>query len=231
MADPYRDRHVRRGGEEYSTAFLQMLPTGQAWPKAPGSTLERVVTGLNDYWGFVDGRAADLLERESDPRFTLELLPDWERAWGLPDACFPAATTIGERQRMLVMIMTLLGGQSRTWFEWVANWIGFPISYREWAPFMAGVSRVGDTRNLDIDGFFRWEIGPPELRFYWSVQPAAASVTWFRASSGQAGVDPHVRVGVAQDLACLFRRWKPVHTDLVFDYSSLAAGGPMQGTP
>ena len=49
----------------------------------PESTLVRACTGLNEYWGVVDSRAADLLETESDPRLTVELLPDWERAWGL----------------------------------------------------------------------------------------------------------------------------------------------------
>lgn len=224
------DRYLRRDGDDYAQAFLQLLPTGQAWPRSPDSTLVRAVKGLCQYWGFVDGRAGDLLERESDPRKTIELLSDWERAWGLPDPCFPSATTIAERQRMLVLVMTMLGGQSRAFYEWVANWIGFTISsFREWSPFMAGVSRCGDT--IDETGFYRWEIGPPEMRFYFSVQAAEASVAWFRAASGQAGVNPHVRVGIAEELACLFRRWKPAHTELVFDYSSLAAGGPMQGTP
>src|SRR6185436_10340839 len=98
---------------------------------------------------------ADLLETESDPRKTLELLTDWERAWGLPDPCFPETITISARRRMLLMVMTMLGGQSRAWFKWVAEWIGFPLyleewtdengvihnsSLHEWSPFMAGVS-------------------------------------------------------------------------------------------
>jgi uncharacterized protein YmfQ (DUF2313 family) len=100
--DP-RDRHVRRDGDAYAHAFLALLPTGQAWPRHPDSTLVRACTGLAQYWGTVDSRAADLLETESDPRHTVELLPDWEKAWGLPDPCFPDATTIEERQKMLVL--------------------------------------------------------------------------------------------------------------------------------
>jgi uncharacterized protein YmfQ (DUF2313 family) len=231
-----RDRHVRRSGEDYITPFLNLLPQGIAWPRESDSVLYRVCRGLAKIWGFVDSRAADLLERESDPRFTIELLPDWERAWGLPDPCFPAATTIGERQRMLVLYMTWLGGQSRAYFTQLMEWLGFTIHIEEFAPFMAGVSRVGDTRSIDattgqLVGNYRWYIGPPEMRFAWSATVGTASVTWFRAASGQAGVDPHVRVGVPDDLQCLLNRWKPAHTDLVLDLSSLAAGGPMQGTP
>jgi uncharacterized protein YmfQ (DUF2313 family) len=227
-----RDRHVRRDGDDYAQAFLTLLPRGQAWPKRPGSTLERACNGLSQYWGYVDGRAADLLERESDPRHTVELLPDWERAWGLPDPCFPEADTIAERQRMLVLYMTWLGGQSRAYFEGLMEWLGFEVEIKEFAPFMAGVSRVGDTRPTGSPKEnYRWYIGPPEMRFAWTVSVGQASLTWFRAGSGQAGVDPHLRIGIPDDLQCLLERWKPAHTDLVFDFSSLAAGGPMQGTP
>lgn len=235
------DRYVRRSGEDYTQAFLQLLPQGQAWPRSLDSTLVKTCRGLSEYWGFVDGRAGDLLERESDPRKTIELLPDWEKAWGLPDPCFPKATTIGERQRMLVLYMTWMGGQSRAYFTWLMEWLGFTVNIKEFAPFMAGISQVGDTRQtkkdeagntvVDTNANFRWYIGPPEMRFYWSVQVGTPSITWFRASSGQAGVDPHCRVGIPDDLQCLLDRWRPAHTDLVFDFSALAFGGPMQGTP
>jgi len=235
------DRHVRREGDDYTQAFLRLLPTGQAWPRAPDSTLARAVDGLCQYWGFVDGRAADLLERESDPRITFELLTDWEKAWGLPDPCFPAATTVGERQRMLVLYMTWFGAQSRAYFHALMEFIGFSINdIKEFSPFMAGLSQVGETRPLTFAGGvnaidesknFRWYIGPPEQRFAWSVNMGTPSITWFRAASGQAGVDPHVRVGVPDDLQCLLNRWKPAHTDLIFDLSDLAFKGEMQGTP
>ena len=176
------DRHVRRTGEDYLYSFLSLLPRGQAWPKhAPDSTLYLTSKGLTDFWGFVDARAGILLEIESDPRQTLELLSDWERAWGLPDPCFGAPQTIAARQTMLVLWMTLMGGQSREFFSYAASLIGYTITveeFREWSPFMVGISHVGDTRdlndvNLDEEGkpyIFRWEIGRPEMRFYWSVK-------------------------------------------------------------
>ncbi|MBR0860913.1 putative phage tail protein [Bradyrhizobium sp. YCK136] len=97
------DRHIRRAGSDYRDAFLELLPQGQAWPKhSIDSTLWQACDGLNNYWGYVDGRAADLLETESDPRKTVELLPDWERNWGLPDPCYTAPQTIAQRQAALV---------------------------------------------------------------------------------------------------------------------------------
>ena len=62
------DRHVRRSGADYVQAFLRLLPQGNAWPRQPDTTLVKTCTGLNEYRGFVDGRAADLFEIESDPR-------------------------------------------------------------------------------------------------------------------------------------------------------------------
>src|SRR5499427_5061679 len=101
------DRHVRRSGDDYAVGMNNLLPQGLAWPRWPNTVLQNVVQGLAQIWGFVDSRAADLLERESDPRQTIELLPDWERNWGLPDPCYQGPSTIGERQTALVGRMTI----------------------------------------------------------------------------------------------------------------------------
>jgi uncharacterized protein YmfQ (DUF2313 family) len=227
---PPRDIHVRRSGSDYTHAYLEYLPKGQAWPTWLGSTLVQTCEGVNEYWGFVDGRAADLLERECDPRTTVEILDWWERAFGLPDPCFPSATTIAQRQAMLVAVMTMLGAQSRAWFEWVANWLGIQIEHiREFAPYMTGVSECGDT--TDQWGDPRWELGPPEIRFYWTVRVGQPQLTWLRAGSGICGVDHHLEIGLPADIICLFERWKPAHTVIVADFSGLAGGGSMAGTP
>jgi len=230
------DRHIRRSGEDYCSAFLSLLPQGPAWPRTPGSTLERACCGLSLYWGEVDRRAADLLEQESDPRRTLELLPDWERNWGLPEECYEEPQTIADRQIALKNKITMLGAQSRQYFIGLAASIGYTITISEYAPFMVGVSNVGDTRPLPLDpdpmvGEYRWYIGGPEMRFYWTVHVGAARLSWFRAASGQTGVDPHLRIGLADDLECLLNKYKPAHTKIVFNYSGLQNGGPMQGTP
>ncbi len=235
------DRHIRRSGDDYAEALAGLLPHGQAWPRWPESVLMRTVRGLAQFFGFVDARAADLLERESDPRLTLELLPDWERNWGLPDPCFKQAQTIDQRHALLILKMTLLGAQSREFFIAMAAWLGYTITISEFAPFMAGVSQAGDTRGMvnwnDTPGQhpdipdFRWYIGPPEMRFYWVVHIINAPLTWFRSGAGQAGVDPHLRIGYAYDLECLLNRWKPAQTLIVYDYSNLKTGDSMAGTP
>lgn len=231
---PPVDKHVRRSGSDYAQAMMRLLPRGQAWPRSIESTLAMTIEGLADYWGFVDSRAADLLEIESDPRTTVELLPDWERNWGLPDPCFPAATSIPERQKMLVMYMTMLGGQSRAWFQQVAGFTGYELTIGEWAPFMCGVSECGDTRfEYDDTGLYRWYIGPPENRYYWYINADQAVLEWFRCgtSYSQCGVHPHLKIVLSSPIECLLDRWKPAHTEIVFDYSNLETDNPMEGTP
>jgi uncharacterized protein YmfQ (DUF2313 family) len=55
------------------------------------------------------------------------------------------------------------------------------------------------------------------------VRVNAVRYTWFRASSGQAGVNHHLEFGLATDLECILRRWKPAHTEIIFDYSPMLA--------
>lgn len=207
------DRHIRRLGQDYGTAFLALLPQGQAWPKYPGTTLDLACRGLAEYWGFVDFRAADLLEQESDPRETIELLPDWERNFGLPDPCMSEPTTIEERHFRLIQRMTLLGAQSREFFIEVASWLGYDITIEELSPIMAGVSRCGE---------YFWECGAPEIRFYWIVHVRGVPIWWFRCGVGECGKNHHAEWNALHDLECLIRRYKPAHTEVIFDYNDPA---------
>ena len=250
------DRHIRRGQLEYWHALQALLPNGIAWPRwfetspvydengqaivgadgtpllgTTGATIMRVVYGLAGIMGFVDGRAADLLERESDPRTTVEMLDSWETAWGLPDPCWPHPGTVAERQRMLVLKMTMLGGQSRQHFIDVARFLGYDATITENRPFMVGVDRCGDNRAYDADAGtladYPARIGHPEMRFAWTMHINQVKLVWFRAGQGQAGIDHHLTIRYAQDLECLIRRWRPAHTAVMFDYSGI--GDPFAG--
>jgi uncharacterized protein YmfQ (DUF2313 family) len=239
VAEPERDRHVRRNGLDYLYAFFRLFPLGIAWPRKPDTAFGKTCRGLANVWGFVDGRAADLLEIETDPRRTTDvpsylkdpskpdwysgLLDEWERAYGLPDPCFPATYSEEDRRRMLVFKVTLLGGQSRAFFEWVSAWVGYNIQIAEYAPYMTGVSEVGDTvGEYDDTGNYRWYLGAAEIRFYWSIRADQAVLQWFRAGEGggEVGVDHHLEIFLESPIECLLRRWKPAHTELVFDYQA-----------
>jgi uncharacterized protein YmfQ (DUF2313 family) len=227
MDEQQVDRHVRRSGDDYAEAFISLLPRGQAWPRHPLSTLVRACYGLCEFWGFVDSRAADLLETESDPRKTVELLPDWERAWGLPDPCVKAPQGVEARRNALVTKMTMLGGQSRQFFIDLAASLGYTITITEYLPYQCGISRVGDTRdakdNPQDPTRYMWQLGPPEIRYNWTVHVSALSLTYFRTGISECGIDRLLAIGVPEDLECLIDRYKPAHTDVIFDFSQVTA--------
>lgn len=249
------DRHIRRSGSDYTQAFSNLLPQGLAWPRYSTSVLMKLVKGLMSSFGFIDRRAADLLEIETDPRATGEMLTDWERAFGLPDKCVSEPLTVADRRTALLIRMTMMGAQSREFFIEIARRIGYTITITEYRPFMVGIDRVGDNRVIGNGSLLRNEfgavilnpsgtpvakseyseypymLGPDTNRFYWTVHVGLARLSWFRVNSGQVGVDPHLRIGLATDLECILRRYKPAHTDIIFDYSGLATGGSMAGTP
>jgi uncharacterized protein YmfQ (DUF2313 family) len=215
---------TRRDGDAYGYAFADLFPQGQAWPRQRSTTFMGAVYGLADYWGFVDSRAADLLEIEADPRTTHELLPDWERAWGLPDPCLTLPSTEEERRILLVEKITRLGAQSRDWFwRFSRRIVGTQIYIQEFSPFTCGISQVGDTRPGPEagweEGHYRWEIGQPEIRFYWRVRPLGKTLHWFRCGRDNCGEDPMCRILPDIALECILTRLKPAATDIVFDYS------------
>lgn len=255
------DRHLTRTGEDYADALQALLPLGQAWPRDIDGPLMQTVLGLTRIWGDFEIRASKLLEMESDPRLTIELLPDWERNWGLPDECYSEPLTIDERQRALVQRMTIQGAQSREFFIEVAAYIGYSITITEYRPFFIAMDGCGDCRVFgvvtsdepvmenewgqtilgeggapvadgELSAWPNYGLGPLSVRYCWTVHVNATKLVWFRCASGQCGVDPHLRIGLADDLECLLNRWKPAHTQIVFDYSGLTdPNDPMAGTP
>jgi uncharacterized protein YmfQ (DUF2313 family) len=204
--------NIRRSGDDYAGAFADLLPNGMAWPRYEDSVLMKTIGGFGQIWGDVDRQAMDLLEREGDPRSTLDMLAEWERAFGLPDPCIGIPTTIEQRRILLVQRMTLLGGQSRQFFIDIAAMLGYAITIEELSPIMGGVSRGGD---------YYWEAGAPEIRYYWIVHIGGVPIWWFRGGVGEGGKDHHAEWAALLDLECILQRYKPAHTVVIFNYSGV----------
>jgi uncharacterized protein YmfQ (DUF2313 family) len=216
------------------------LPQGSAWPRELYTALQKLILGLSSVWGekagtsgmSVDGRAADLLDRESDPRQTIELLPEWEAAFGLPDSCLAEPLTVDDRHNALVSRITLSGAGDPAFLKGVAATIGYQIEILEHSPFMAGISQAGDSSDpTSATSNFRWEAGPDIIRQWWTVLVLQPRLSWFRAGSGEAGVDPLLQIGIFTDLECMMNRIKPAHSFLTFDYSGVLLNGALAGTP
>jgi len=216
------DSFVRRSADDYAEGLSDLHPVGPAWPRAAppapdddalrgdDEALSDLDRGLAKVWGDkVDARAADLLFIETDPRFTHELLVDWERAYGLPDPCVPVVQTLTERRQALVAKITTEGGQSRPFFIGVAAILGYSITITEYVPFQFGLSSFGGPRG---------RLNPPGMRYVWRVRVGGGRSTRFQFGASSFGRDSLLEIRRAEDLECIFRRWKPAHTLMFFDY-------------
>lgn len=217
----------------FAHALLALLPLGEVWPRSAGSPLVQVMTGLASVVARWADRVGYFLLVEAFPPTSNYLLPDWERVLGLPEPCFPAAQTFEERQlQVRDKLARRPGGASRVYFTGIATRLGYhmpgpggsdlsvtldaqlgrldQIRIVEHRPFMAGLSRCGDPR---------WQIAPPKMRFLWIVRVPGTRLSWFRAGQSHAGADPHLSIRRAEDLECVFKKLRPGHTTVIFDYS------------
>lgn len=199
---------MSRSSAAYLEMFLGLLPPGQAWTRERYSVLARLLGVFASEFDRVDGRAAALID-ESDPRATREMLSDWEVVAGLPDACSGLAGTATERRAALTLKITGIGGQSRAYFQAIADRLGYDVQIREYRPFICGLSRcAADPLN-----------GGHEVRHTWTVTVYGPRVTRFRVGQSRCA-EKLLSIVAAQDLECVLRRLKPAHTHLVFAYDA-----------
>lgn len=190
----------------YQAQLQALLPPGLAWPRARGSTLTALLEALAAEFARADARTWKLID-ESDPRSALELLTDWERVCGLPNACSAElATTLQERRAAVVARLTAIGGASPAYFIALASATGYAIEIDEFRPFVAGLSRCGDRLN-----------GGHAVRHQWRVRVSGPRYTPFRTGASQCG-DLLGKIARAEDLECKLRRLKPAHTNLIVSY-------------
>lgn len=133
-----------------------LLPAGAYDKAAPQLTAELSAEGkqLDAFQGSV---AALLLE--IDPRTAVQLLPDWERVYGLPDDGLMAANTIAERQARLTAKVMQTGGLSKQYFQTLLEQAGYTVVIDEPRGFFAGLNAGGD-RIYD----------PSAVTWYWRVR-------------------------------------------------------------
>ncbi len=133
-----------------------------------------------------------------------QLLPDWERVYGLPDACLAdVESSVSSRIAAVIDKIRRGGGLSRQFFIDLAAALGYAITITEFSPHTV-ISPV--TYPLyDIDSQYYWQVTmssatPPRLR------TVIDSVT-----------TPFVvyQTGL---LECLLQKLKPAHTELQFVY-------------
>jgi uncharacterized protein YmfQ (DUF2313 family) len=190
--------------DDYRRQMQALLPRGFAWPLAPAAWLTRLLSGLSPEFARIHGRVLDLI-RESDPRTTVEMLAEWERALGLPDNCSSTlAPTLQARRDDVLTKLVSLGGQSREYFIAVAARLGYTISIEEFKPFRVGRSRVGESINA------------LEMTWVWRVNGPPVTIRSFRV--GRSRIGERLRSWGNTALECRLTQLKPAHTKIIFSY-------------
>lgn len=199
-----------RSAADYAGQMRQLLPTGAAWSMPADSNFGQLIAALAEEFARIDARAGRLID-EADPRTSLELLPDWERVLGLPDACFAAPDNVSERRAALRQKITGLGGQSRRYFTELAARLGYYITITEHRPARVGM-RLGDGLN-GTDWAHAWTV---------HVEPFEGDLPDEQSFFAQARIGDEIGVRLrgfgAIDLECAIRRAAPAHTIVLFAY-------------
>jgi uncharacterized protein YmfQ (DUF2313 family) len=191
----------------YADQLKALMPTGPAWA---GEDLSRLLEGIAAELARIDARAVQLLD-EADPRSALELLADWERTAGLPDACFGMPDNVPERQVAVSSRITSVGGQSRAYFTELAASLGYVVSIDEFRQ-----ARCGDRIGTRVYGegwahVWRMNVLPPDF----DVPEQQFYVTQARCGD-RCG--KRLRGWGAINLECLVSRHKPAHSVVLFSY-------------
>ncbi len=110
----------------YTQKLLSLLPNGAAWPRETGTVLAAIAEAGAGEFSRVQQRLNALLV-EDDPRRAVELLPDWEEAYGLPDPCAGTEQTVEGRRERVVQKSAMRGGQSAAYFIELAAALGYAV--------------------------------------------------------------------------------------------------------
>lgn len=194
------------GLPDFTQAMQKLAPRGRAWPRETGFQLPLLFEAMAGRTAAAHGSASNLSEIESDPRQTNELLPDWEKSFGLPDPCTPANPSIQQRQAALVARIASQGGQSIAYYIMVAAALGYTITITEFQTAQFGISTFGEPFYSDAWAN-AWQVNAPSE----TITDAAFGFAVFG--------DPFATFSSTQ-LGCVLSRLKPAHTDLIMNYGA-----------
>ncbi len=191
--------------EQYQQQLVALLPRGVLWEIVPQSFIDELLRALTLEFERVHLRAQLLID-EADVRTTNELLTDWERVTGLPDACTTLASTLEDRRNNLTIKLHSDKNQHTSFYINVAARLGYVITITE-----------GKNIPYELNHLFNGvQITVAEWIFVWRVTAPATTVKWARAGSAVAG-EP-IQTWGNTTLECIINRLKPAHTHVLFSY-------------
>lgn len=183
--------------------LLKLLLPPVAYDKTGGALAAEIAAEgaqLDTFQALVDA-----LLLEVDPHTTNLLLDDWERVYGLPDACGSADSTLEERRAYLVAKIAETGGLSKAYFLNLAAVLGyFDTTITSFRP--TGCESSCEATIIDETWRLAWSVNLPH---------EGDNHSFFRADSVCTEAVDYYLMGM---LECVFMRLKPAHTYVLFTY-------------
>lgn len=189
---------------DFLSAMQNLMPRGLAWPTAPDAVMAQVMACLSPTFARHTARNNNLLV-DAFPPSSVELLPEWEAALGLPDPCAGPAPNLQGRQRQVLARFAGAGGQSVAYITQYALVLGFSITVTEYTPFKVGQQAMGQP------------LGTQDWAFAWTANAPSITTTLFRA--GQSAADEALATWGNTVLGCELAFIKPAHTIMTISYS------------
>lgn len=192
--------------EDYSSQLISLLPRGAAWDSVGDGLFGSLVYAIASEFARVSDKIC-ILENETFPLNTTQLLTDWERVLGLPDAAtagIPQSTT--ERRASVATKFSTTATATPSFFVQLASDFGYAIEVIEYFPALVGRARVGDSINA------------PGNEFTWTVRIPGNYTQSRRAIVGDAFVGDRIATWGQGSLEALISQYKPAHTSLNFVY-------------
>ncbi|HAT1683173.1 TPA: DUF2313 domain-containing protein [Klebsiella oxytoca] len=179
------------------------MPTGQAWPRKPGTVQQAVLAALAKSCVRSDSAGMSML-KASFPATATDFLTEWENSLGLPDDCGVSETGVGARQQAILAKLAFSGGQSRAFWTGLAKSMGYDITITVFRQARVGLSHCGDALNGD-DWPVCWQVTVPGM-------------TYLPAQCQKSYCGDPLRSWGNRRLACTLNRQAQSHTVVMFNY-------------
>lgn len=189
--------------DDYAGQILNLLPRGAAWDDAGSGLFGELVYAVAAEFTRVSDQMC-VLENDSFPLNTSQLLWSWERVLGLESTDIPQSTT--ERRAAVATKLSTIATATPSFFVQLASDFGYAIEVFEYFPARVGRARVGD------------RINPNGYEFLWSVSIPGEYTQSRRAIVGDAFIGDRIATWGQGSLEALIGQYRPAHTSLNFTY-------------
>jgi len=191
--------------DDYASQLIALLPRGVAFDSVADGIFGQLVYGIVAEFKRTSDQIC-ILENETFPLNTTQLLDDWERAMGLPDACAQGPQGLPDRRAAVATKLATIAEPTPQFFVRLARNFGYSIEVIEYKPARVDRAKMGDP------------IYGPGSEFVWAVRIPGSYTQKRMATVSDARMGDPIATWGDGSLECLISQYKPAHTTLIFLY-------------